>query len=161
MTNQSYEELIENDESFGRAVRHWEELADDIAASLGQAGEWERWRNRCYANGVPFHEEYQWNPIFDRRSPRLDRGFSIIQHRGADQDVARSRGGWVDAWVNDYRDFEGDLPSDVVTLSLETTSDVDTRTARRLIQKWMTPETTIDEMREVIELSNRRRGTNG
>jgi len=75
--------------------------------------------------------------------------------------VARSRGGWVDAWVNDYRDFEGDLPSDVVTLSLETTSDVDTRTARRLIQKWMTPETTIDEMREVIELSNRRRGTNG
>jgi hypothetical protein len=134
-------DFLETPEAYHACEQYWEQLVREIAVSLAQAGEWERWIPRHFANGTPF--ELDGNPIFDARSKKLNRAFRIIQHRPEKDELE------IAAWIKTYEEEYIDLPRAelVINLSLsQESADV----ARRLLVLWMTPTTTVDEMQLFI-----------
>lgn len=141
MVHRLFESFLVTEEQYRACVRYWETLVSDIAESLGQAREWHRWIPRQYADGTAM--ELDGNPIFDGRSERLNRAFTIIQHvpTGNELEIAA----WLKAYEPEYTDLPGHEL--VLNLSLSEESAAITRT---LLRKWMSPETTPDEMTEFI-----------
>jgi hypothetical protein len=141
MIHRLFENFLDDSEQYEAAVRYWEQLVWEIAESLGQRGEWQRWVPRHYADGTPF--ELDGNPIYDGRSQKLNRAFRIIQHRPVGDELE------IAAWLKSYEEEYVDLPRDelVINLSLSLES---AQMAQVLLRKWMTPTTTEDEMQSFI-----------
>jgi hypothetical protein len=141
MVNRLFESFLDSEDQYRACERYWERLVCDIAASLGQVGEWPRWMPRQYADGTAM--ELDGNPIFDGRSKRLERAFTIIQHRAMGDEVE------IAGWLKTYEPEYSDLPRHELVLNLSL-SEESAALARKLIWKWMSPATTADEMVEFV-----------
>ena len=141
MVRKLFELFLDSVEQYRASERYWEDSVSAIAESLGQAGEWQPWIPRQFADSTPM--ESDGNPIFDGRSERLNRAFRIIQQRPESDDVE------IAAWVKSYEAKYTDLPRNelVINLSLSEESGV---LARALLRKWMLPGTTPDEIIDFI-----------
>lgn len=165
------ESHILDDERWERRSRYWRTLVDEILASIPDADEWPRTNNNFYGDGkTPFPREDQ--SICDGRSWRADRAFSIQEQ------VPGLRAAPLNGWVKDYvaamtqfpdihdlgeatRWFDETPPdqrpprSDLV-LFVEESEEVDSA-ARALLEVWLRPATTVDEMKKVLEQTLRLR----
>jgi hypothetical protein len=153
-----------DDEAWERRRRYWRTVVDEILASVDDGDDWPSWEPNVYADGnTRMHREYL--SICDGRSWRLDRAFSIQEHppTGAETTVA--------AWVNDHvaglADFPdiGDLgaaarwfdetpagerlPRSTLVIRVEESKVADDA-ARSLLEVWLRPATTVEEMERVI-----------
>jgi hypothetical protein len=139
-----FDDFMDSDEAWARCEAYWERLLHDVESSLGQHGEWEAWGSNRFANGTLMEREFR--TMCSRRSPTLARGLQIYQ------DPLGDEAPWIFAWVE--RDEEmhvevEDWPSFHLTIRLRLTQDMAV-TARELIEKWLTPSTTPDDMEELI-----------
>lgn len=153
-----------DDEEWLHGQRYWRELVDEILASTGQTAEWPSWEPKVYGDGVtPMEREYQ--SICEGRSWRLDRSFSIQQFPitptpviSADvKDYAAGLRDFPD--INDEEDVnrwfeEGPpherVPRSTLLIRLEF-SEATAASARSLLTRWLTPDTTVAEMDAFIE----------
>lgn len=144
MTGKPYEDLYVNPETFKAAQQYWERMTSAIADSLGQAGQWHRWNPQGYADGRPFELEDQ--DTWDARSDRFDRAYIIHQWPPVE---GREPG--LAAWLSFVEpEWDSPLPRETLAINL-TLSDETARLAEKLLRKWMTPETTAEEMKAFIE----------
>jgi hypothetical protein len=143
MVRRLFETFLEDPEQYRAAEQYWEALVADVAESMNQANEWRQWFPRGYADGRPFPPELRGNPISDGRSDALNRGFKIIQMRPVSQDVE------IAAWVSSYAPEDTDLPRHELVINLTLTQE-SADLARLLLQKWMDPETTPEDMETFI-----------
>jgi hypothetical protein len=97
----------------------------------------------AYADGRPFELEDQ--DTWGGRSYRLDRAFRI--HQGPP--VEGEEPGLA-AWLDQFEEEYEELPRARLTISL-VLSDETARLAEKLLLKWMTPETTAEEMKAFIQ----------
>ena len=148
-----YEDMFVNPETFRAAIHYWERLTTAIADSLGQAGQWYEWIPRTYADGKrPFELEDQ--QVWDGRSDRLDRAYRIYQGP-----PVGDRPPGLAAWLNQYEEEYEEMPRAMLTINL-VLSEETVRLAEKLLRKWMTPETTAEEMQAFInEHAPERRST--
>jgi len=137
-----FENFLEDVEQYAACERYWEQLAQEIAESLGQTGEWQRWIPRQTPNGTPC--ELDGNPIYDARSERLDRAFRIIQHSAVSDEVE------IAAWLKSYEEEYIDLPRNELVINLSLSQE-SAQLAKALLYKWMTPDTTPSDMRSLID----------
>jgi hypothetical protein len=143
VTRWSYEDLHVNPETLRVARDYWERLTAAIADSLGQAGQWRQWIAQAYVDGRPYELEDQ--DTWGGRSDRLDRAYRI--HQGP---PVRDRPPGLAAWVDQYEEEYEEMPRAMLTIGL-VLSDETARLAEKLLRKWMTPETTVEEMEAFIE----------
>ena len=141
MVHTLFEDFLENEERFQACRDYWEELVEDVARSLGQAGEWKPWISR------PPSIDLDLLAIFDGCSDKLERAFRVLQYPSGEDKVQ------IAAWVKSYEDPEytdtvfprvGEL---FINVSL---SEESAQLARILLRRWMTPTTTIDDMESFI-----------
>jgi hypothetical protein len=148
MEDDLYANVLDED-AWTEAGRYWRQQVDALETSLGQAGEWPSSEPRPLAGDFTARAAA---PVCEGRSERLDRSFRILQHKVDEQpDVA--------AWVEDYERNpnwrEHERPrfpraTLVVTLSFsESTASL----ARSLLRFWMTPGTSVEQMRGMIDAS--------
>jgi len=153
-----------DDEAWERRERFWRELVDGILATISGAENWPSWEPKVYGDGTtPMERKYQ--SICDGRAWRLDRAFSIQERSPTGAETA------ITAWVNDYlagmTDFPdiSDLddavrwfqetpanervPRSTLVISLEESKAADAA-ALSLLEVWLQPATTVEEMRPVI-----------
>lgn len=137
-----YEDFLDSPAAYRACKDYWKNLTTDLASAIGQAGEWSPWIPRHYANGLPI--ELDVLPIWDGRSKRLNRAYRIMQHRPlGDKEIDLS------AWIKQYEEEYSDLPRSELVINLSL-SEESMRLATVLLQKWMTPETTAEEMERTI-----------
>lgn len=136
-----FEDFLASPEKYRACEQFWEQLTTTIAGSLGQDGEWRTWIPRAYADGTPFPEAMQGNPIHDGRSERLNRAFRITQQLDASGGLA--------AWITHYEEEYPELPRDELNINI-VLSEESARLAEKLLRKWMEPATTIDTMKSFI-----------
>jgi hypothetical protein len=143
--------FLSDDQSYDRCTEFWRALVEEIERSLGQVDEWSRWLPEFYGNGVTPLDERDGNPINHRLSKRMDRAFRIIQH--VPEDDALSIVAWATDYTNDPLWHAGDpwprMPRTHLTISL-TLSVESAELARALLMQWMTPTTTVDEIKLAI-----------
>ena len=145
MDNGLYKDFLDNPETYRACEQFWGRLTDGIANSSGKGDKWPQWEPRTYGDGeTPFPDEYRGNPIHDGWSRRLDRAFRIIQHRAKGDRY--SLGAWISVVDLEHRE----VPGATLVISL-TLSEGTARLAEKLLRKWMTPSTTIDEMQVFID----------
>jgi hypothetical protein len=137
-----FEEFLENDEQYHACERYWEDLLSRSAASVGQPDDWKRevW---TYPDGTLW--EMDGNPMFVARSDRHNRNIRILQHPATGDALE------IVAYLKTYEERHSGLPTFdelVVNLCL---SQESARLAEALLRKWMTPETTIEEMELFID----------
>jgi hypothetical protein len=153
-----------DDEAWERRERFWRELVDGILASISGADDWPSWESKVYGDGTtPMEREYQ--SICDGRGWRLDRAFTIHERPPTGVETA------ITAWVKDdlpgMTDFPdiSDLddavrwfqetpanervPRSTLVISLEESKAADAA-ARSLLEVWLQPATTAEEMQTVI-----------
>ena len=138
-----YEDFLESEEGYRACEAYWIQLVEEIAESLGQAGEWVRWMPKTHFDRIP-PDDGEANPIFDARSRRLDRAIQIIQYPMTDDKI--EMGGWVETRPAG----ESELPSEEMVIHLSL-SEESAELAKGLLEKWMTPETTSEEMQTLID----------
>jgi hypothetical protein len=141
MVRKLYENFLDDRKQYKACEGFWEQLVQNIAESLGQTGEWQRWIPRQYADGTPF--ELDGNPIFDGRSQKLNRAFRIIQHCAAGNELE------IAAWLNSYEEEYTDLPRHELVINMSLSQE-SAQLAEVLLRKWMTPTTTTDDMQAFI-----------
>jgi len=141
LVHKLFESFLDSDDQYRACERYWEKLVFDVAESLEQPGEWPRWVPREYADGTAMDRD--GNPILDGRSERLNRAFTIIQHRPTGDEVE------IAAWLKAYEPEYTDLPRHELVLNLSL-SEESAALARKLIRKWMSPATTPDDMGEFV-----------
>jgi len=142
VTWKPYEDLFVNPETLRAARQYWERATTAIADSLGQVGQWHQWIPQTYVDGRPFELEDQ--DTWDGRSDRLGRAYRIHQNpmrEGHEPGLA--------AWVKEYEKEYDELPRAELFLNL-TLCEETARLAEKLLRKWMTPETTVEEMKAFI-----------
>jgi hypothetical protein len=140
-----YKNFLDKPHVYRACEQSWVRLTDTIANSLGQRGEWRPWMPRTFGDGkTPFPDFMKGNPIHDGRSYRLDRAFRIIQHR-----PRRVEPGVLVAWLSYTEPEYPALPGWELVFGL-TLTDKTARLAKKLLRKWMTPETTPEEMKAFI-----------
>ena len=144
---------------------YWRDVVDGVLESLGQAGEWPNWEPTHYGDGVT-PVERMYRSIYEGRSARLDRAFSIQQARQKEDATP-----YITAAVKDFMDSLQDFP-DIETVeaaeqwfqqvpsrervprsSLDIVlvySDATAAAARSLLSFWLRPETTPESMRSAI-----------
>ena len=118
-------------------------LICDLLKQAGQHDEWLPWASPFDG---PRPERFEaGNPIASGRSRVLDRAFRIIQ----DAETGNRR---TEGWVQDYRsEREGtDLPAAELFVVLAWSSEA-VEHALALLGRWIRSETTIEDMRRVIE----------
>jgi|SRR6266498_5953971 hypothetical protein len=148
-----FADFMTSDASYGAAEEFWSALADEIAAALGQSGEWRSWYPRFYGDGVTPMER-AGNPICERRSDRIGKAFKIIQFPpGSDADDDSEVTAWIKAWADDPLAEGAGLPDAELAVSLVLTEQSATY-ARELLTLWMAPQTTIAQMSERIQGSS-------
>ena len=136
-------DFLENKEQYEACEVYWIQLIEEIAQSLGQAGEWQQWMSRTYGDGITPLER-DGNPIADARSQKLDRALRIIQDRVTDDEFE------IGGWVTTEKEFLDVLPKDEMVIWL-TLSEESAEAAKQLLEKWMTPETTPAEMKTFMD----------
>jgi len=136
-----FKDFLRDADEYAACERHWQELVEHTAATLGQTGEWARWIPRTYPNGKPV--ERDGNPISDGRSHRLNRGFRVIQHEASEDGLELA------AWLKTHEEEFADFPRDelVINLGLSVESSA---IAARLLSSWMKPTTTRATMEALI-----------
>jgi len=139
MSKKLFKEFLEDASVYRACEQFWEQLTARAAASVGQTGEWQSWMPRHYANGTPM--ELDGNPICDGKSQRLDRAYRIIQH---------AEGFGLGAWLSYCEPEYTELPRHELVISISL-SEESARLAEELLRKWMTPETTPEEMAAYLE----------
>jgi hypothetical protein len=164
---------VVDDEEWLRGEQYWRALVEEILSWTGQAGEWPSWEPKFYGDGVtPVEREHQ--SICDGRSWHLDRSFSIQQFPRSfwvQQFPQIDPTPIISAEVKDYaaglldfpdindeekanRWFEQIPPRSRVprsTLIIRLAfSETTAASARSLLTKWFTPETTVAEMEAFI-----------
>jgi hypothetical protein len=145
-----FADFITNDASYAAAEKFWSALADEVAAALGQGGEWRSWYPRFYGDRVTPMER-DGNPICERRSDRLGKAFKIIQWPpGSTADDAAWMTAWVKEWAGDPLAEGAGLPDAELVVSLVLTEQ-SAGCARELLTSWMTPQTTVAQMSEQID----------
>src|SRR5262245_3776887 len=143
MTHKMFEKFLEDVEQYAACERYWEQLAQEIAESLGQTGEWQQWIPRQSPNGTPYEKD--GNPIYDARSERLDRAFRIMQYSAISDAVG------IDAWMKNYEEEYTDLPRNELVINLSLSQE-SAELAKALIHKWITPDTTPSDMSSFIDV---------
>lgn len=141
MTHKLYENFLDDPRAYQACERFWEKLATSIADDMGKPGKWRPWIPRTSADGKLI--EMDGNPIFDGRSEELDRAFRIIQHQAVGDEIELA------AWLKTYEEEYAELPRHELVLNLSL-SEESARLAEELLRKWMTPETTPDDMEAFI-----------
>lgn len=148
MTQRLFANFLDSAEQYKASERYWEQLARDVANSLGQV-DWQRWIPRHNPDGTPV--ERDGNPIFDGRSQELNRAFRVIQHPPVGDELE------LVAWLQSYEEEYADLPRAELIINLSL-SEESAQLANTLLRKWMTPTTTKDEMqvflREILAPRN-------
>jgi hypothetical protein len=146
-----FPDFLSNDDSYDRCRAFWRALVDGIEKSLGQVEEWSRWFPAFYGDGLTPFDDRDGNPIYHRLSKRLDRAFQIIQQ--APENDALSITAWATDSTNDPLWHDDDpwprLPRTDLTISLVLSVE-SAELARALLTQWMTPTTTVDEIRLAI-----------
>jgi hypothetical protein len=141
MVHKLYERFLDDPEVYRACEQFWQQLTTSVALSTGSAQDWRSWIPRTYANGTPIG--FPGNPIWDGRSDQLGRAYRIIQ------DGAEGDGIEIGAWLRSYDEEYTEMPRDelFIYLSLSVES---ANVAEALVGKWMTPETTPEEMEAFI-----------
>jgi hypothetical protein len=153
-----------DDDTWARRERFWRDLVDVILASIDQGGEWPSWESKFWGDGTtPMPREYQ--SICDGRSWRLDRAFSIEERPSTD--VKPTISAWVKDYVADLMAFPdmNDLddanrwfvdvpardrvPRSTLMIFIEE-SKATNDAARSLLEVWLRPATTVEEMEAVL-----------
>ncbi|MGH2732252.1 MAG: hypothetical protein ACRDJG_04835 [Actinomycetota bacterium] len=142
MVHRLYEHFLENPDEYRASENYWANLARDVARDL-QVEEWRPWWiPRSYADGTPF--EHDGNPIFDARSERLGRAFTVIQHAPTSNEIE------IAAWLKHYPEEYVELPRYELVINLSL-SEESAAKAEELLRKWMLPQTTVREMKELLD----------
>jgi len=139
-----FEDFLDNEEQYHVCERYWEELVASVAESLGQTGEWKReiWR---YGDGTLW--DLDGNPMFVARSEKRDRYIGILQHPAAADRLQ------IVAYLKRYEEeYTGVSTRDELVINLGL-SEESAQLAEALLLKWMTPGTTVDEMKSFIRES--------
>jgi hypothetical protein len=157
-------EPVLDDDKWARRQRFWRDLVESILASIDGSDAWPTWEPKSGDGTKPYPREYQ--SICDGRSSRDDRAFSI------DERPAEDRTESILAWVKNYaadlltfpdindvddtnRWFE-EIPADervprsrlmIFIWGSDATTDA---AARSLLEVWLRPATTVEEMSDVI-----------
>ena len=139
-----FEDFLETEQGYRACEAYWMQLIQAIAESLGQAGEWVGWLSRAHFEQVP-PTDGEANPITSRRSRNLNRAFRVIQYPVEDDKLLI--GGYV---TSDPENEDYDLPRDEMVIQLSL-SEESAEAARRLLAKWMIPETTPAEMKTFMD----------
>ena len=142
MVHKRFQSFLKNEDEYRACERYWKRLLSSIEREVQQEGQWPRWIPLMYADGTPM--EMDGNPIFDGRSERLDRAFTIVQHAPTGNEIELA------AWLKRYEPEYVDLPGQELVINLSL-SDESAAIARGLLQKWMSPHTTFQEMSRYIE----------
>lgn len=126
----------------------WKSLLNDVHMGTCTIGQWHRWVADCHPGGTPFglrEFELDGSAIANGRSYATNRAY-VINQQPPDNEYEYH----VAAWINDYRyGYPSTWPvaSLVIDLVLsEETAEI----AKRLLIKWMYPETTIEDMSKYI-----------
>ena len=138
-----FSDFLKSEEEYRACEAYWVHLVEEIAESVGQAGEWVRWIPRYHFDRVPPDDD-EANPIVDARSRKLNRAFRVIQSPVSDNKV--QIGGWLAA----YPQENTDLPKNELFIHLSL-SEESAELAKKLLIKWMTPETTPEAMQTFMD----------
>jgi hypothetical protein len=141
-----FNDFMDSDEAWAACEQYWEHLIHEIEVSLGQVGSWQEWGSNRWANGTLMDREFR--KMSSRRSPTLARGLQIYQEPLADA------GSWLTSWMKRDDDVHAeveDWPSASLVISLALEEDT-AHLARKLIEKWLKPDTTPDAMEDLTKL---------
>jgi hypothetical protein len=141
MVKKLFVDFLDNVVSYRSCESIWEKMFEDLATSMNQGSEWRRWIPRSFANGTPM--ELDGNPIFDARSDRLGKAFRIMQHEPTGEAMELA------AWIKSYEAEFTVLPRSELFLNLSL-SDESLEAATKMLKKWMSPDTTLEEMQTYI-----------
>ena len=146
MVTHLFRDFLAYPDQYAGAERFWSTLVQDVAKANDQPNEWASWIPRTYGDGTPMPPD--GNPIFDARSERLSRAIRIMQHAPFRHDVE------ISAWVShhDYSEVDGPGPTDELNIGCAL-SEESASIARALIDLWMRPATTFDQMKEAIDVA--------
>jgi len=144
MVRMMFPDFLDDMQSYEACRRYWEELVQNVAASVDPTDAWLPWISRHYADGVtPI--ELSENPIADGRSQKMNRAFKVLQHPPVEDELE------LVAWLTPYEEEYPDFPEELtMKMSL---SDESGELSRTLLREWMTPSTTYDDMKTFIRLS--------
>jgi len=129
------------DEKIYRACEeYWRKLILDLSRSAHQEGEWEQWNRKFTPDGRSV--ERDGNPMADGWNKHLGRAFRIIQDREPIDELD------ISASINKIHAVSN-LPREelIIRIGLTTKS---LAIAKRLLQMWMMPTTTNQEVRDFI-----------
>jgi hypothetical protein len=141
MVHKLYELFLDELPVYRACERFWEQLSTNISNSIGSVADWHPWIPRSYAKGTPM--ELDGNPIWDGRSNQLDRAYRIIQGRAVGDTLE------IAAWLKGYEEEYTEMPRYELVISLALSQE-SANLADALLRKWMTPETTPEDMQEFI-----------
>jgi len=140
-----YPDFLKDPAQYQLAERYWRDMVEDIATDHRQRGEWQPFLVRFFRNGTPMPRD--GNPIYDARSERLLRALQIIQWPPDSRDHA-AISAWLDSF--DHSADGGTGPTDELFINLVLSKESAVR-ARELIERWMSPETSFEEMEMVAK----------
>jgi hypothetical protein len=141
MVRKGFERFLDEPEVYQACQQFWEQLTTEIAGSIGSTTDWQPWMPRTYANGAPM--ELDGNPIWDGRSEDLGRAYRIIQGRAEGNNLE------IAAWLKTYEAEYTEMPRHELFISLSFSQE-SAAIAASLLRKWMTPETTQEQMQTFI-----------
>lgn len=141
MVHRHFVRFLEDPHVYQECRQFWEQLTSKIASSIELVKDWRSWIPRAYANGIPM--ELEDVPIWDGRSDQLGRAYQIIQSRAGGDELE------ISAWITSYEEEYVEMPRHELFINLsfsEESADI----AAVLLRRWMTPQTTLGEMRDLI-----------
>jgi hypothetical protein len=144
MVQHLYPNFQAHDDQYRAVVGYWRGMVEELAAQFGFPGEWRPWRPTTFADGVtPIPRDL--TSIFDARCDRLGRTLQILQSP-PEQHTPE-----IAAWLDTVAAFEKD-ETEFLELVINLALSVETAVvARKLLEHWLNPAVTVDEMLRVIK----------
>lgn len=140
MATEMFKGFLEDPEIYRQCKEYWKQTLNKVAGSFNEGGMWMPWQPQYWANGMPI--EADGNPVFDAWNRYRNRAIRIVQHEAPDE---RTR---IAAWIDTRSDSEF-LPGEELTIRLAFSPEA-AELSRRLIELWMSPDTTVSDAEEYI-----------
>jgi hypothetical protein len=147
MSNLLHPHFLESITNYRECERYWQIVLNDVFLESCTLGQWHRWIADFKPGGTPFalrEFELDGSAIINGRSYATNRAFRVNQY--APCDIL-----WlIDARVSDYSSgYASTWPASELVIDL-VLSEETVEIAKRLLGKWMWPETSHEDMRRLI-----------
>lgn len=144
-----HQNFLQSMDEYVECRRYWRALLLDVQATTCTYGQWHEWIADFHPGGKPFELrefELDGSAIANARSYATNRAIRVNQHL-----FDESYGVYLHARVADYRTgYPSTWPTAELIVDL-VLSEHTASITRRLIERWMWPEVTLEQMISLID----------